>query len=176
MSTNKIYKFSDITQAQYFLNGAIFGGNVVPGSGSAAQGFGGNPNNVGVGISGLVGKTLIFTSPAAGTVTFTASSVSGNPDPNSLQPSDIKAQIEAVATGVRVSFWGGRLVIQEVTPTSGVAITSAGTANGILGFDTNQASTGKIYAPPGVSGGAVAPCWTWAYSTNDNGHVVYTLE
>lgn len=173
--TTRIYKFRDIAEAQYFLNGAIFGGSVIPKPG-AGFGQGGNPNNLFLGVSGLVGLTLIFSSPAAHTVTFTDSVQVGNPDPSTLMPSDVKTQIETAVAAVNVSFWGGIIVIQEKTPTSGVAITGAGTANATLGFDPTIGNTGKVYAPPGSANPAVAPAWVWAYSTNDNGHTVYTLE
>jgi hypothetical protein len=173
MAVTKIYKFKDIVEAQHFLNGGLLGARVVPMSGSAPAGLGGSPNNLGLGIAGLVGKTLIFVSPGTPTVTFTASAAAGNPDPNTLMLSDLKTQIEAANAAVKVLAIDGRLALIEVTPTGGVAINKTGTANALLGFDSAVNTVGKVYAPPPS---ATPPAWTWAYTTNDNGHTIYTLE
>lgn len=164
MSATKIYKFPDIVEMQYFLNGAIKC-SPFPKNHQGPSGF-----------YGLIGKTLIFTSPAAGTVTFSAAADQADIDPNILQLQDIKAQVQAVMTGVVVTTVNGRLTFVEATPTSGVAITSAGTANSILGFDSANATVGKVYAAPGSASPAVAPAWVWAYSINENSHTVFTLE
>ena len=170
---NKIYKFRCIGDAIAFLNGAITGGKA-----QDTQ----TPMLGGKGLA-LVGKTLIFTSPSAQTVTFVRSDGSGgsahspgtNPDPFALLFKDIKAQIEAALATVLVTQDSeGRLVITEVTPSSGVAVTGAGTANVLLGFDSASGATGKIYSPAAVSN--APPCWTWAYSGNDNMHNVYVWE
>lgn len=47
------------------------------------------------------------------------------------------------------------------------------TANSLLGFDESHNTVGLFYATPTTN---TAPCWVWAYSTNDNMHVLYTLE
>ena len=94
---NKIYKFRCIGDAIAFLNGAITGGKA-----QDTQ----TPMLGGKGLA-LVGKTLIFTSPSAQTVTFVRSDGSGgsahspgtNPDPFALLFKDIKAQIEAANRG-----------------------------------------------------------------------------
>jgi hypothetical protein len=175
MAKNLVYKFKLITDVADFLNGAVVGGQV------AITGGTGSATGVGVGISGLVGTTLIFVQPAVGTVTFAASSGAGgsaaspntNPDPNTLLFMDIKAQIEAVMTGVTVKLDGeGRMVIVEKTSTNGVTINKTGTSNRLLGFDSAQNSVGKIYAPPPS---ATPPCWTWAYTGNENSHIIYVL-
>lgn len=173
MASNKVRKFREIWEVQLFLNGGIIGGSVV-----AGKGQGGNPGNLFLGVQGLVGKTLIFSEPASGTVTFSASTQSGNPDPNTLMPSDIKAQIETVMSGVTVSFQGGVLVIVEATPDHGVAISKTGTANALLGFDATGGNDtiGLFYPPPSSADPPTAPYWTWAYSTNDNMHVIFTYE
>lgn len=175
----RVYKFTDIFQVQTFLNGGIIAGAL-----KGAQN-GGSPAGIGSGIYGLVGATLKFTSPSAVTVTFVASDGAGgsadpalpvdqrNPNPQVLTFKDIKAQIEAAIATVRVTSYEGRLVLTEVTPTSGVALDNTGTANALLGLDNAGSTTGKVYAPPPS---ATPPCWTWAYSDGSNSHVVYTLE
>lgn len=179
MPANKFYKFRRIEDVLNFLNGGIVGGSTNRGT------FGGSvPAGNMNGIAGLVGKTLIFTSPAAVTVTFAdASGVGGsahspgtNPDKNTLMFKDIAAQIVAALATVRVGLTPDQqLLIIETTPSSGVAISDAGTANSLLGFDTNAATVGKVYPPAAVAGGAT-PCWVWSYSGNDNMHDVYTWE
>lgn len=177
MSVNKLYKFRRIDDVQYFLNGAIFGGAVNRGLGNQTNG-----------LSGLVGTTLIFTSPSAVTVTFIESNNPGptppagsayppgtNADPYSLLFKDIKGQIQAAIPGVLVLLDAEQnLLLVEATPSAGVAVTAAGTANTILGFDTKNASVGRLYKPSIVSNSP--PCWTWAYSGNDNMHNIYTWE
>lgn len=157
MPTNQIYKFKDINEAEYFLNGAVFGSEA-PNKADGAPGW------------DVVGKTLIFTSPAVVTVTFTAGSGPGG----RLLLKDLKTQIEAVATTVLVTSLNSRLILIEKTPTSGVGINKTGTANSVLGFDSQNNTVGKYYTPPGVTAGTQQ--WVWSYSNNENYHVVYTWE
>lgn len=157
MSTNRVYKFTDINALQYFLNGAVFGSDIPSQSGGAS------------GWDGLVGKTLILAAPS-GTVTFTAGAGPGG----RLLFKDLKQQVEAVIPTALVTTLGGKLIIVEVTPSAGVTVDKDGTANSILGFDSAKDSAGKIYTPPGVTAGTAQ--WTWAYSSNENVHVVYTWE
>jgi len=153
MAMNRVRKFPTINQLQNFLNGAIVGGNIERG------------------LQGLVGKTLIFTSPSAATVTFT-----GGTDPTGpglLRLKDIKSQIEAALATVVVFQDTGAILIREVTPASGVAISAAGTANTLLGFDSGNPTAGKLYSPPGV---VAPPQWTWIESTGENAHLVVVWE
>src|SRR5271154_6751948 len=138
MSINKIQKFQDISLVQYFLNGAILGSEM--------------PKNQPPGVPGwyIVGLTLIFTSPAAHTVTFVASAGTLYPS-DVLQLADVKSQIQAIMTGVNVLSINGRLTLIETTPTAGVAISASGTANSKFGFDNANATTGKVLVPPGVT-------------------------
>lgn len=170
MAINRVRKFSTIDALQLFLNGGVQ-------SGSRVNQVQGPPSNQGPGITGLVGLTLIFVGPGpAGTVTFVASSGS-NPDPNTLQFKDIKSQIETAVSGLLVTMYDGYLCIQETTPADGVSVSSAGTANPLLGFDTNSNTVGKFYEFIAATGAPPEPpYWTWAYSTNDNVHVIFTFE
>lgn len=164
MATNKIQKFQDITLVQYFLNGAIIGEEVPKNQPPAAMGW-----------FDLAGLTLVFTSPAAATVTFAPSASSKYPS-TLLAPGDVKAQIEAVMTGCTVLFIGGKITIVEKTPTSGVAIADTGTSNRRFGWDISNPTSSKVLVPPGVTPAAGQGQWTWAYSVNENYHTVYYWE
>lgn len=181
MPANNIYKFPTIDMLKSFLNGAVFGNggtNTIGGSGGGSVAPG-----LQVGWSGLVGKTLILAAPGpAGTVTFVASNTGSgsgvapgkNPDPNTLLLKDIKAQVEAAIPTVRVSMSSGKLQLVEVTPANGVTVSHTGTANSILGFDSNVNSVGKLYTPAEVT--PTAPCWTWSDTDNNGQLIVFTYE
>ena len=156
MASNKVYKFRSINDLNQFMNGGITGGDVSKG------------------VSGLVGNKLKFTSPSAQEVTFVATSDPNNP--YLLHLADIKAQIEAVIPAVRVFSMDGRIAFIEVAPTSGVALGAASSLDcrTVLGFDQGHNTVGKVFAPP--SGTFAAPCWTWADSTGENFHILYTWE
>lgn len=179
MSSNRIRQFSEIFEVETFLNGGIILGQV--------QGAVAGQALLKTGLYGLVGATLIFTSPSAVTVTFVASSGTGgsadpakdvsirNPDPSVLTFDDLKLQIEAAIATVRVLSFKGSLVLREVTPTSGVTISDTGTANAVLGAPKAASGSvvGKVYAPPPST---TAPCWTWHTINGSNAHTVFTLE
>lgn len=156
MPINRVYKKTDIAELQHFLNGGIVGAPF--------------PYD---GFYGLVGKTLIFTSPSAVTVTFTASVDPNNPDPSKLTLKDLHDQIAAAIATVSALGQGGRLALLEFAPASGIALDKDGTANVILGFSKTEDTVGKYYAPPDSG---VVPRWTWSNSVNENNHVVFTLE
>jgi hypothetical protein len=169
MAINKLRKFRTIDEVQTFLNGGVW-------SGSRVAQVQGPPSNQAPGITGLVGKTLIFDAPGpAGTVTFVASSGS-NPDPSTLLLSDIKAQIQAAIPTLSVTMFDGYLVVQEATPAFGVTVDRTGTANTLLGYGTANNTVGKFYKPAAAATPPVAPYWVWAYSGNDNMHNIYTFE
>lgn len=150
----KGWKFRDLTEMNLFLSGGLLAGSRL---GADLQ----STNQV----VGLTGKTLIFTAPAAVTVTFTAGA---NPNYHTLQ--EVRAQIVAAVGALSPFFYDNRLALVETTPTSGVAVTNAGTANAILGF--SNTSAGRVYNP---AGGA-APAFVQAYTTPDNQHCVITRE
>lgn len=129
MSKITLIKKENIEEAQVFLDGGIIGANAGPG------------------IEGLVDKTLVFTSPALATITFILGAGS---NPYKLSFAEIKSQIEAGIPSVRVFSIGGKLVLVEVTPTNGVAISASGTANALLGFD-QLAFGGRVIGPQGAS-------------------------
>ncbi len=58
-----------------------------------------------------------------------------------------------------------------LTTVTGAAVN---TANILLGFDQLNDTVGKLYTPAEVT--PTPPCWTWAYSGNDNMHNIYTWE
>src|SRR4051812_7578680 len=105
MSINKLRRFTNIDEVEVFLNGGILGGQL-------ASSKSGTPANLAIGVSNLVGKTLTFTSPSAASVTFVKSDVGSgsavapgtNPDPYTLLPKDIIAQIEAALATVKGSM------------------------------------------------------------------------
>lgn len=150
----RIYKFKDIVEMQHFLNGGVVGGQA---------------NYV----SGIVGKTLKLTLPSAKTVTFTAVGGGVNGDQTALWFKDIKTQIETAANDVKVSLIDGKIAIIEATLSGGVKVDKTGTATANFGFSTQNDTAGKVYnSPPSTT----VPAWTFAYSGNDNSHIVFTLE
>ena len=157
MALNRIHKFSDINEMQAFLNGGIIG------------------KDVSKGVWGLVGQTITFTSPAF-VVTFAAvSPAPAERDPYRLYLLDIKAQVEAANSNILVQQFAGRILFIEKTPTNGVALAGADEpAKAALGFDGNSPTVGKLYRPAGISGGP--PNYTWAYSTSESTHVLFTWE
>ena len=177
MAQNRIRKFKTIGDAADFLNGAVLGGQVVKTSAP------GSLTGVGTGIQGLVGLTLIFSSPSAATITFAASSGSGgsahtpntNPDPSILLLTDIRQQVAAgLATVTVKADTEGRLAFIESTPASGVTISHTGTANALLGLDTVNDSVGRFYKNAVIS--QTAPCWTWMQSDGGNATIIATYE
>jgi len=91
---------------------------------------------------GLHGKTLIFTAPAV-TVTFADASGSG------LRIAEVMAQIIADSVDVlRCSLRDGILYVKQTTPTAGVVLGSAGTANAYFSIASGIVLTGTFYNPP----------------------------
>lgn len=145
-------KFSkNLKELELFVQGALVGGVQIPVAG----------------IFELNGKTLIFTSPGAATVTF-VSTPAGSQIPISFQ--DIKSQIETAIPAVLALMYDRRLVLIESAPSSGVAITGAGTANAKFGFGDDSAA-GSVLNP----GPAVAPYFLQLIPTDD-GFVLLTEE
>jgi len=122
----KILQFDTLQAVEHGINGGVIGGAIVVG-----------PDGK---ILGLDGKTLIFTTPA-GTVTFSDKSGQGH------TPAEVIAEIKAVHATLQPKFIKRQLWIIETTPTSGIVITGAGTANPIFGFG-NVTVTGIVYNPP----------------------------
>ena len=77
----------------------------------------------------------------------------------------------ASATGAATASTGMSALGLSSGTTTG---SSANSANALLGFDTARATVGKVYSPAAISPNP--PCWTWAYSGNDNMHACYTWE
>lgn len=148
----KVQKFANIQELQLFLNGGLLGGNI------------------GLGIVGLVGKTMTFSAPA-GTVTFVTASRYND----ALTLVDIKTQIEAAlnVANIKVISIYGRIGL--VHPTAASAIVLDGTdqpAKALLGFNANDPSTGKLY---GVAIGT-PPALVSITPTIDNSYIVTTVE
>lgn len=135
-------EFNTLKEAELFFQGAIRGGKQI----ANASGL----------VYNLHDKTLIFTSPASVTVTFDEDTGDANSNGlgNGLTPQQIRNQIVAAVAALSPFFLDKVLNLVETTPTSGVAITEAGTANKLLGFSGATATTGTIINPPG--GGAPA--------------------
>lgn len=114
-----------------FLNGGLIGGVNLLQVGGARY---------------LHGLTLIFDSPSAMTVTFAASPASAQV---ALTVPEILEQIATqTLNAVGAKLRDGQLELLEATPTAGVTITAAGTANAKLGFSTEQDTVGTVYNPP----------------------------
>jgi len=147
-------KFSkNLRELEIFLQGAIMAGVQIPA----------------LGLFGLNGKTLIFSSPGAATVTF-VTTPAGSQIP--LEFKDIKSQIETAVPAVKALMYDRRLVLIEAAVGSGVTITKLGTSNSILGFDSAVADTiGKVIKP----GPAVKPYFLQMLPTDD-GFVLLTEE
>jgi hypothetical protein len=153
MAAFKVRKFRDVTELEFFLNGGVYGGSGTMG-----------------GVTGLVGKDLLFTSPSATTCTFVAGA-----DPLTLTFAEIKTQIEAAMTTLKVIPVGpnGCLGLIEKTPSSGVALKAdAALTKQLLGFPYDKAVVGKVYLI-----GSTAPCVLNIYNdVQSNSHVLVTWE
>lgn len=150
MAQNKVFKFSTIEELQHFMNGAVIGSK-----------------DLGQGVSGLIGKTLIVNGT---TVTFVATA---NPDTNFFYFKDIHTQIQAAVATVTARSIRGKLVLIVTTASGGVTITSTGTANDALGFSTVANTVGKVYTPPGVT--VVGQQWTVLEAGTEN-YILTTWE
>lgn len=151
MAVFKLYKFRDISLMERHLRGAVLGGR--------------DPV---LGFPGVVGKTLIFSSPAVVTVTLSAGA-SGD----GLTFQELKTKIEAAVATVEVLALDKQLCIVEKTPSSGVAF-SGGTALKDIGFDPAGA-TGKVYSYPDGVAPAAAPHYVTAYPMEGH-HVLLVRE
>lgn len=156
MPAFKTYKFRDLAEMEYFLNGGILSGK-----------------NPAAGYSGIVGKTLVFSQPSATTVTFTTTN--SQVDPSALTFAEVRTQIQAALAAVKVKQKDGKLLLIEASPSNGVTVTSAGTANAILGFDKGNSTVGRVYKYPDGVTAAATPHWVQAYAV-DGYHVLVVRE
>lgn len=118
-------------------------------------------------ISGVVGKTLIFSKPVAATCTFVAGT--NQIDPTALSIQEIKAQLEAAIAGLKMKNHDKQFFLVESSPTFGNGVTiTGGTAREFFGF--SGILSGVVYQ---ASGGA--PQWLSSYG-GMNSHVLVTLE
>lgn len=98
---------------------------------------------INAGLSGLVGKTLIFAQPTAVTVTF----VAGADSQGFLTFAEIAAQLTAGVAQLTIGQREGALLLRS-TNADGVSITG-GTARTALGFQADGTTTGLVYNKPG---------------------------
>lgn len=154
MASIKIYKLNELFEVQHFLNGGIIGGELKSG------------------VEGLVGLTLTFSHPS-----FACTFVTASRENDKLLLTDIKAQVEAASTAsVIVLSFGGRIAFIETSPSSGVILSgTTEQAKALLGFDYNNATTGRVYDSP-LSAVPTPPYLIQSYSVNETTHVLYTYE
>ena len=150
----KTRKFGTLEELEIFLQGGVIGG-VDLFKRSTAPG--------GQGLWGLVGATIVFTTPAA-TVTFTGT--------ETLSVQDVISQIGTQTTSaVQPRLYRGRLVLIEASPSAGLVATSASTALPLLGFGDGGFSTSLIN-----SDGSTSPYLITVQHTNDNFYFLATEE
>lgn len=153
MAALRLKRFASAQAAEDFMNGVKYG-----------KSFDTRAER----IYGLVGTSLVFTTPSA-TVTFAA--VPGQD--GYLLPAQVLAQINAAASGaLRANFSeGGVLTIHEATHATGLVCTGASTASTLsaLGLPKNGFTTVKYAAPGGsaprvisvVARGSSDSCTLW---------------
>lgn len=126
----KIKKFRNIDEANHLLNGGVIGADLKSG-----------------GIDDLVGKVITFTAPA-GTKTFTQ----GTKYPGRLTFDEIKTQLEAAITNLRVVMIDRKIAFRHATAATAVTLAAAGgdTARPLLGVPLG-AVAGVVYAGPAGS-------------------------
>jgi len=147
----RVKKINGLEELNTFLRGGILGGKKFEGSA----------------LYGLHGLTLVFTSPAASTVTF---ATPGSSSQEALSLKDVVAQINAVVAGI-ARMHDGRLLLQHSS--TKITITGASTALTALGFDATGV-TGTVYAAPG--GAAPALVSASNNGPNMNAYLVVTNE
>lgn len=145
----KVYKFKDIIELQHFLNGGVVGGPALV-------------------VNDIVDKTLII---GATTVTFAVAGEGVGGDKSALYFKDIRTQIMAAVATVDVLLIDGKIAIILKVP-GALTIDKDGTANRLLGFDTQVDTVSKLYAKPG----SVAPAWEMVSIGLDNSHILLTSE
>lgn len=139
----KIYKFRDCYEMELHLNGGAMAGDLRNG------------------VPGLEGLTLIFTAPAAGTVTFGAPA-----NGHAHTGAEVIAQINAAAiAGLSASQKDGRLVLKAA---SGSLAVSGGTGLAKLGLSAGTLA--KVYAAPG----GAAPAYVESFADAQTFHLVVT--
>lgn len=163
ITTIKIRETNDI---EFYLAGGILGGQLTK-NGKGA-----------IGVAGLAGLKLKFTSPVAVEVTFAA--VAGEQG-GFIPLTQITAQLVAAGVPVQAMQRGanggvGVLGLIEVDPTNGVTIVAASSldARAALGFDgaAGGTSVGRVVGPPG----GAPPTLLNAYMDETNHHVLIISE
>ncbi len=154
----RVRKFATVIELEHFLQGGVVGGEVP------------RDNRY----YGLIGLDLVFTAPAAFTVTFVAGAAGAQ---GGLSFKEVHDQIEAVNAGIRVLQLSSpaRIAIRQKVPATGAGggVSFTGTARAALGFGANNTIVGKVYGPP--FGTPTAP-YVVALSSDANQHVIVTEE
>lgn len=145
----KVHEYTSLRVAADFLNGCVIGGPTVLN-----------------GLS-LSGKTITFNKPNFAH-TFTDGT---GPDDGRLYPADIKGQLETASAGnLLVTFDGGRIILRETLPTTGVELdatpeaakTLLGLAPGSIGkrvYSSSSASYPRLEAIQATSASVVLLVW-----------------
>ena len=148
MSSLRVIKCSNIDELQAVLRGSL------------------KTRQIDAGLYGLVGKTLVFTVPAAATCTFVAGSHDEQHN-GYLTVAEIISQLTTAITGLKVGTKDRALVLSSAT---GVTITG-GTARDLFGLNANGTSQVAPYAAPG----GAAPAMVTAYFA-EGSHVLIVNE
>jgi len=128
MAALKLLKFRNIEEANHVLGGGIMGGEC-PASG----------------ITELVGKTITFATPA-GSKTFTQPTGTYQ---GLLTFKDIKTQLEAAVTNLKVFMINGKLAFKHATAGTAVTLSAVNeSGRAPLGIPNNEAVSGVAYAGP----------------------------
>ena len=134
--TIKIEKYGSLEEVNHMLLGGIVGGQL-PNSGL---------------ISGLVGETITFTSPA-GSHTFTQPSDAAA---GLMRFKDIKSQLEGAIANLVVLLIDGKIGFKHGTAGSVASFgTDAQPAKPLLGFKSGVAVSGRFVNAPGGSAPAL---------------------
>lgn len=115
----------------------------------------------------LVGKTLIFNTPAA-TVTFVDGDFA-RPD-NVATFKEVKTKVEATVAGVVLLLDNKTVWAVETNPTNGITIDKDGTANPILGLSPAADMANVVHTGIGAASGL------YQFATNNGGELVAVMK
>ena len=146
----RVHRFETSDDVEHFLNGGIVGGKEVVQAGR---------------LLGLHGLTLVFNTPS-GTVTF------DDPTGVGLTLADVKAQVQADVSTIKVTFKSYKIRFIQATPTAPVVLDATGTANSMFGFSDAVDATGIVFAPVG----GTPPCvMSTEQNPNQDGWAIFVV-